>query len=194
MNARGPSVHPGGVATALAPAALAPSPERSVEELFRAHGHFVWRTLSRMGVREADLPDLLQEVFVIVQRKHRSFDGTSRATTWLFAIAARVAANHRRAARHRREALVADLPERPDEVESPEAVVARSQASELLHAAIDALPPQHRAVLVMYELEGQSGEEIASELGIPVGTVRSRLHHARKRVMDALPAHLRGKE
>jgi RNA polymerase sigma-70 factor (ECF subfamily) len=182
----------------LARTALEPSADRSVEQVFRAHAPLVWRTLHRMGVPEADLPDLLQEVFVVVQRKLASFDRSyqgrgARTTTWLFAIAARVASNYRRSARHRRECLVAEVPE-VGGAESPETIVSQGQTRALVSAAIDALPPPHRAVFVMYELEGESGEEIAAQLGIPVGTVRSRLHHARKRVLAALPSHLRGKE
>jgi RNA polymerase sigma-70 factor (ECF subfamily) len=188
------SAHSHGVLRALA---LAPSEDGTrseaavVEELFRAHAQFVWRTLHRMGVAAPDLPDLLQEVFVVVQRRIGSFDPSTRATTWLFAIAARVAANHRRSARHRREALVADPPER-EAGDDPEANAERRRATLELARALDTLTPAHRAVLVMFELEGMSGEEIAGELGIPLGTVHSRLHHAKKRVLDELPRSMGG--
>jgi RNA polymerase sigma-70 factor (ECF subfamily) len=164
----------------------------AVEELFRAHAPFVWRTLHRMGVAGPDLPDLLQEVFVVVQRRIASFDPSTRATTWLFAIAARVAANHRRAARHRREALVADPPEREGN-DDPERHAERRRATRELARALDTLTPAHRAVLVMFELEGLSGEEIATELGIPLGTVHSRLHHAKRRVLEELPRSMGGR-
>jgi RNA polymerase sigma-70 factor, ECF subfamily len=164
-----------------------------VDDLFRAHAPFVWRTLHRMGVADADLPDLLQEVFVIVQRKLDSFDERTRATTWLFAIAARVASNYRRSARRRRESLVAETPEAADGTSDPEELAERRRASAHLAAALDTLSPEHRAVLVMFEIEGQSGEAIAAELGIPIGTVHSRLHHAKKKVIAALPAYLGGK-
>jgi RNA polymerase sigma-70 factor (ECF subfamily) len=159
------------------------APERAaVEDLFRAHADFVWRTLHRMGVEPADLPDLLQEVFVVVHRKVGMFDPRSRATTWLFAIAARVASNHRRAARHRIETLVAELPERRSK-DDPETITQQKRTKDKLLEALSVLSPAQRAVLVMFEVEGMSGDEIARELGIPVGTVHSRLHHAKRRVL-----------
>jgi DNA-directed RNA polymerase specialized sigma24 family protein len=63
-----------------------------VERVHAAHADFVFRSLSRLGVREPDLLDMLQEVFVIVHRRAGSYDGTSKLTSWLFGICLRVAA------------------------------------------------------------------------------------------------------
>ncbi len=164
-----------------------------VDAIFEAHAVFVWRTLARMGVHEDDVPDLLQDVFVVVQRKLSSFDRTARITTWLFAIAARVVANHRRALRRRRDVYAAAAPTAHGESsEDPETIAARHELRTRLTAALDRLAPEHRAVFVMFELEGLSGEEIARELDVPLGTIHSRLYNARKRLLAALQSHLLG--
>lgn len=131
-----------------------------------------------MGVAEADLPDMLQEVFVVVHRRLDSFDGRSKVSTWLYEICRRVASNHRRRAHVRREKPTDDSRERAHH-ETPEAAIMARNRRRLLHALLDELDVDRRAVLVMFELEELSCPDIAAQLGIPVGTVHSRLHQAR---------------
>src|SRR5687767_7730931 len=75
------------------------------EELYHQHFEFVWRTLRHLGVRVADLPDVAQEVFIIVHRRLPDFEGRAKATSWLFRICMNAARNQRRRAHVRREAL-----------------------------------------------------------------------------------------
>jgi RNA polymerase sigma-70 factor, ECF subfamily len=153
----------------------------SLEELYRDHADFVWASLHRLGVREADLPDQLQEVFVVVHRRKESFDGTSKVTTWLFGICLRVAAAHRRRAHVRRETPAGDaFLEQRSEIGSPEDHASARAAQLELEALLDAMDLERRTVLVMFEIEEMPCREIASLLGIPVGTVHSRLHAARR--------------
>lgn len=163
-----------------------------LEQIHDEHAERVWRNLHRMGVPEADLPDMLQEVFVVVHRRLDSFDGSSKLTTWLFGICKRVASNYRRRAHVRREKPT-EQPQDDGHHDTPEAAaIARSRA-ELLHALLDELDVDRRAVLVMFELEELSCAEIAEQIGVPVGTVYSRLHHARaelKRVWNRKRAQL----
>ena len=93
---------------------------RSLVAIHAEHGDFVWRSLQRLGVRDADLDDMLQEVFIVVHRKLDSFDHSSRIRTWLFGICLRVAAGYRRSARFRREELSDRLPETRDAAANPE--------------------------------------------------------------------------
>jgi len=145
----------------------------------RAHADFVWLSLQRLGVRDDDLEDTLQEVFVVVHQRLHTFDGSSQMTTWLFGICMRVAAAYRRRAHRRREELVADVPETPSAL-GPEDALAAGQAQQQLATLLETLDLEKRAVFVMYEIEELSCEEIASVVGVPVGTVYSRLHAARK--------------
>lgn len=150
----------------------------------RAHADFVWRTLQRFGVRDADLDDALQDVFIVVHRRLHEFEGRSRLTTWLYAICQRVALERRRQAQARREEVHAEVPEAHDPAAEgapdPERAALRREARARLDAILDELEPERRAAFVMFELEGMSCEEIAELSGVPLGTVYSRLHHARK--------------
>src|SRR5271166_6140959 len=72
-------------------------------EVYRTHFPFVWRTLGRLGVRDADLLDVTQNVFLVVHRQLAGFEGRSKLTTWLFSICRRVARDYLRSAPIRRE-------------------------------------------------------------------------------------------
>jgi RNA polymerase sigma-70 factor, ECF subfamily len=147
---------------------------------------FVWLSLQRLGVRRADLDDVCHDVFIVVQRKLPEFDQRSKLQTWLFGICTRVAANYRRRAYIRYEdlgggletdgaiALAAPEGARPDQE------VSKQRSLSLAEGILNRMSPVKRTVFVMFELEGMNCLEIAEELGLPVGTVYSRLHGARK--------------
>jgi RNA polymerase sigma-70 factor (ECF subfamily) len=153
------------------------------EQVYELHADFVWRTLQHLGVRSADLEDLGQEVFVVVHRKLSSFDGRSKLTTWLFGICLNLVQRHRRRAYLRLEFLHAEPPERIDP-HTPEQDYASEEARRRLEQLLAKLSPERRATFVLFEVEGVSCEEIAELTGVPVGTVYSRLHLARKQVSD----------
>lgn len=141
-----------------------------------------------MGVPEADLPDALQEVLLVAHRRLDSFDGQCLLTTWLFGICLRVAATVRRARRRRREQAL-DLQEQPaalTDSRHPEQNAVLGDARRQLEWGLDGLDPEKRAVFVMFELEGMGCAEIAELLGVPKGTVFSRLSHARRAFIDRL--------
>ena len=152
------------------------------------HAEFVWKTLFRMGVPEADLPDLLQEVFVTVYRRRHTFDGTSTLRTWLYGICRRLVSNHRRKLARRREHTTDRLPERPDRSPEadPEARVLARHARRTAYRLLDELDPDRRVVLVMFEVEGLACPAIAAALDIPLGTVYSRLRSARAELAKAV--------
>ena len=156
-----------------------------VGTLYRDHADFVWRSLQHLGVRDADLEDALQEVFVVVHRKLRGFDRRSRVTTWLFGICLRVAARQRRRAYFRRETQAETPPERV-ELHTPEDRALTLERQRLLERALSRLSLEQRAIFGLFELEGRPCQEIAELVGIPLGTVYSRLHKARKDVTQAL--------
>jgi RNA polymerase sigma-70 factor (ECF subfamily) len=159
--------------------------ELNATDVYREHADFVWRSLQHLGVRPPDLEDVTQEVFVVVHRKLATFDGSSRITTWLFGICLRVADRHRRRAHFRYEQRGHDPPERVDD-HTPEDRLAERQKQALLQRALDHLSLEHRAVFVLFELEGRPCAEIAELLTVPVGTVHSRLHNARREILAAI--------
>lgn len=158
-----------------------------VSLIHHQHADFVWRTLQRLGVRDQDIEDVLQEVFVVVHRRLGSFDGSSRMTTWLFGICMRSAAAYHRRAFRRRERPVAEVPERATPYDdNPERVASARQARERLRDVLDRMDLDKRAIFVMFEIDEVPCEAIAEMLSIPIGTVYSRLHAARKEFAKAL--------
>lgn len=151
-------------------------------EIYDEHLDFVWRSLRRLGVSEADAPDAAQEVFVVVHRKLPEFEARAKVTTWLFGICLRVASDRRRRAGTRREVVGNDdaIASVADDAPNAEHSHERRQQRALVDRILDALPMEQRAVFVLYELEEMSGDEIAAALGIPTGTVHSRLRLARE--------------
>jgi RNA polymerase sigma-70 factor, ECF subfamily len=165
-----------------------PEPKLDVAEVYAQNAQFLWKSLYRMGVAEADLPDALQEVLLVVHRRLDSFDGSCQLGTWLFSICLRVAATARRTRRRRREEpMDSSTPtDRLVETNNPEQLALARDARRRLDLALDSLGPEKRAVLVMFELEGISCTEIAALLGVPKGTVFSRLANARQAFLHTL--------
>jgi RNA polymerase sigma-70 factor (ECF subfamily) len=175
---------PGTVSRAVELAGPVPVSTVTVSDLYKLHAEFVWASLHRLGVRSADVPDMTQEVFLIVHRRLDSWDQQSRMTTWLFGICLKVAAGYRRRAWFRRE----QSSELPDAIGAscPEQDTMTADARRRLALVLDTLPPDRRAIFVMFELEERSCAEIADLFGVPVGTVHSRLHVARKEFRKGL--------
>jgi len=159
----------------------------AVTRIYLANADFVWRSLQRLGIRDADLDDVLQEVFVVVHQRLHTFDGSAKMTTWLFGICLRVASAYRRRGFRRNETSVADPPEPTDrESASPEQDLAAAESRRRLELLLCELDLEKRAVFVMFEVDEMPCEEIAQILGVPVGTVYSRLHAARSAFQKAL--------
>jgi RNA polymerase sigma-70 factor, ECF subfamily len=158
-------------------------------DVFGQHGDFVWRTLQRLGVREADLEDVAQDVFLVVGRQLRRFEGHSKITTWLYAICVRVASTHRRRAWVRREVPTSEPIEGPDPEGGPDEALDAARLRRRLHEVLDLMSVEPRALLVMYEIDEMPCDEIAAVLGVPTGTVYSRLHSARKEFQAAMKRH-----
>ncbi len=145
----------------------------------RIHQFVGWFT----GARGHTAEDLTQDVFLQVLRSAGSFGGRSSFRTWLFAVARHVCTRHiRRDVRRRNEtaAVAADLLlQIPDIRPGPLERLERRNLTAAVRREVAALAPQHRVVLMLRDREELSYENIAEALGIPVGTVRSRLHNAR---------------
>ena len=145
---------------------------------------FVYRVVARLA-STADVEDLVQEVFIVVHRKLPEFRGDARITTWLFRIAYRVVGAYVRRERLRRTLLFwigADA----DEYESSSSPSERHlDDARAVRAGLERLSFEKRSALLLFEVEGWSGEEIAKMLGVPIGTVYTRLLHARREFVRA---------
>jgi RNA polymerase sigma-70 factor (ECF subfamily) len=170
-----------------APRAGATAPP-SFEEIFEECCPFVVRVLGRLGVWAPDVPDVCQEVFVVVHERLGDFDGRASLRSWIYGICVRLAANHRRRRASRREQFDDAV---PDQEIPPhqEGDVERRRAQALLVATLDALGEDKRSVFVLFELEELSMNEVAAALGCPLQTAYSRLHAARKFVVQSFRRH-----
>ena len=156
-------------------------------DVYDAHFAFVWKSLRRLGVREADVPDAAQEVFMVVHRKLGEFEGRSKLTTWLFGIAFRVARDRQKLAHNRRQVSdEARVSSQVDERADVEGDAQRAEGLALLESILDTFPIEQRAVFVLFELEGLSSQEIVEMLDIPLGTAYSRLRLAREAFQRAV--------
>ena len=163
-----------------------------IRAIHDAHAAFVWLNLQRLGVQPADLDDVAQEVFMVVHRRLESFDRTGRITTWLFGICMRVAANYRRRRRASHEVLLGDSNDDGSSIlAAPDDLLARREERHLAEWALGRLDIEKRATFVMFEVESLSCEEIAKIMNVPVGTVYSRLHAARRELEKAIARHFR---
>ena len=151
-----------------------------VAQLLRAHFRDVWRIVRRFGVPENSADDAAQEVFIIASRRLADITPGSERP-FLFSSAVRVAANVRRSLGARRECAEDEaLPEGVDPRPNAEALLDQKRLRQMLDRVLDELSDDLRVSFVLYELEGLSSPEIAELLGIPVGTVASRLRRARE--------------
>lgn len=162
-------------------------PIPTFQEIFRAHAPYVWRTLRRLGVADADAADMCQEVFVVVHRRLADFDGSAAIKTWVYGIAIRVAAQYRRKASRRHEELADEPPELSLDP-AQEGAFRRRELLDRLSAALEKLDEQKREVFVLYELEELTMSEVAEVLGCPLQTAYSRLHAARALVRASFGA------
>ncbi len=142
---------------------------------------------------EQDAREIVQEAFVRVFRGLDGFNGSSSFFTWLYRIVKNLAIDLlRRPSRRDHELVEGDADDgfeplfgehvAPDPVHA----LGRRQLAERIGQALDALPPYHRGVIVMREIEGMSYEEMAEAMGVSKGTIMSRLYHARRKLQRAL--------
>jgi RNA polymerase sigma-70 factor (ECF subfamily) len=153
---------------------------RAFEELVTMYQHRVFGVALRMLGNRAEAEEIAQDTFLRAHRSLAEFRGEARLGTWLYAIASRLCLNRLTAGPRRRERRDdAALLQAPAGEADAVAALERGELEAALHQAIAALPEDRRIVVVLRDLEGLSYEEIGEVLGVPLNTVRSRLHRAR---------------
>ncbi|MEZ4374441.1 MAG: sigma-70 family RNA polymerase sigma factor [Polyangiaceae bacterium] len=154
-----------------------------LQQLFTEHYAWVWRTVRRLGVLESAVDDVVQQVYITVNRQlDRIRPGAERA--YLFGVAQRLAANARRGARRNRDTASDELDLEPASGRNPEQLVDLKERRQQLDRWLDELDDDLRAPFVCFELEGLSLMEIAELLDLPLGTVKTRLRRARERFLE----------
>ncbi len=159
--------------------------------VYATHIDFVFATLQRLGARGSDLEDLLQKVFLDIHHRLHTYDPTKSLEGWIYGICKNEVSNDRRLA-HRRREVTSDEP--IDMIAEgsachAEELLDRREERQTLDLILDMLDLDKRIVFVMFEVDELSCDEIAQSLGIPLGTVYSRLHSARKAFQKAVERH-----
>ena len=160
--------------------------------VYASQRDFVWLTLQRMGVRRSDLEDVFQDVFMIVHKRLDSYRPDAKLSAWLYGICLRCVSRHRRRAFRRRELPEGlELEARGDgsstwhsAAPGPDERLDELEKQARLARVLDALDPEHRAMVVMYEIEELSCAQISALTGVAVGTIHSRLHYARRKLAE----------
>jgi RNA polymerase sigma factor (sigma-70 family) len=158
----------------------------SWDEVVREHANRVYRLAYRLTGNQHDAEDLTQETFIRVFRSLASYKpGTFEG--WLHRITTNLFLDMvRRRSRLRMEALPEDTDRLAGDGPSPEQVYSQTHLDPDLQVALDELPPEFRAAVVLCDVEGLSYEEIGATLGVKLGTVRSRIHRGRQALRAAL--------
>ena len=150
-----------------------------VERYDRAVYHLAYRT-----VRDSEeARDVAQEAFFKAFRSLKTFKPGAKFSTWIFAITYHACCD--RLARRKRYSNEA-FPERADAAPGPEATAIATDEARRLRAAIDRLPEKYRTVITLYHLQGKQYDEIATVLGVPMGTVKTHLFRAKDQLRKLL--------
>jgi RNA polymerase sigma-70 factor (ECF subfamily) len=162
-----------------------PDLEREFEERLAESGTLAFRVAYAVLRNRADAEDVAQEAAVRAYRGFRDLRDRESFRAWIARIAWRTALDLRRSDRRRQpreQAVVEDAaPGR-----TVEEIAASRQLEDRVWRAVDGLPEKLRVVVVLGALEGHGLEEVAGLLGVPLGTVKSRLHEARRRLLEKL--------
>jgi RNA polymerase sigma-70 factor (ECF subfamily) len=163
--------------------ASAPS---TLAEAYRDYCQAVARWAWHLGGPDVEVEDAVQEIFFVVSRQMAKFRGEAHFASWLYAITRRVVANHRR--RHRWRFWRDKSPDLVDRLPchglDPYAQLEQKQARLQFYRVLDHLPEKYRTVLVLFELEDMSTQEIAETCQLKLNTVKVQLHRAREMFHD----------
>lgn len=172
------------------------------EDLLERHLRRIYRVAYRLTGNPDDAEDLAQDAVVEAFRAFDRYQPGTYFDRWVCRIMTRTHIDHVRR-RRRRPEISLDAPLSPggeprlvflgDVQDDPQHLTEVADLDGAVQAALDALPPEFRAAVVLADVEGLSYDEVAAAVGCPVGTVRSRLHRARELLRRALRPHLTGR-
>ena len=168
-------------------ARIAAGDRLAMQTLFARHRTAVYRWLLRFVGNEAVAEDLLSDVFLDVWRQADRFQARSSVSTWLLAIARFKALSARRT---RKDAELDETIEATvaDPADNPEVMLEKKNREELVRAALNNLSPEHKEVIDLVYYHEKSVDECAQILGVPSGTVKTRMFYARKKVAEMVKA------
>ena len=168
-------------------------------ELVERHQQRLFAGLLKMLGSTEQARDAVQEAFILAYQKLDTFQGHAAFSTWVFRIAVNAALTEKRRKKRGATSLDQnpDCPAEPVDYRSgsdPTEPTEQRETQHLVQAALQALPEEFRTVLVLKEIEGFRYEEIAAMIGIPLGTVRSRIHRARNELRQKLRVAIKDRD
>jgi RNA polymerase sigma-70 factor (ECF subfamily) len=158
----------------------------AIGQVYDEHHQAVWAFARRLVGEAAAAEDLVHEVFVSLPRVFARYRGEGSARTFLFSVVVNHARHHVRAASRRRAAMRRLSLVPPSAPRNPEQITEGSELAEIMSRALDALPIDQRVAFVLCEVEERSSHEVAEIVGAPEATVRTRLHHAKRKLRETL--------
>ena len=173
---------------------IASGERKAFEEFLDGYGARVHRLVRRHVPHQADAEDVTQQIFCDLHAGMANFRGESSLATWVYRVALNHCLRHNERARTAQARHSEDVPETEisDTDADPAKHAARRELRHHVHQALDELSPQHRDVVVLHELHGLTYGECAEVLGVPVGTVKSRLSNAFRRLRTQLGSYVLG--
>ena len=167
---------------------IAKHDKRAMETLFERHNIRVYRFALRLAGNASLAEDIVSEAFLEVWRRAGAFEGKSKVSTWLLAIA-----RHKASDARRRHSTMTPLDDEMaaaiiDPADTPEMATNRENRDALIRTCLAQLSPAHREIMDLVYYHERSVKEIAQIAGIPEGTVKTRMFHARRRTAELLAA------
>jgi RNA polymerase sigma-70 factor (ECF subfamily) len=155
----------------------------ALQALYARHNVKIHRFVLRLVRDEGAAEDVVSEVFVDLWRNPAAFEGRSEVSTWLLAIARNKAWS---LLRKKKDGEIEDeaLAAIEDDSDNPEIVAQKKSKGELLRACLERLSAEHREVIDLVYYHDKSVEEVAEIVGVPEGTVKTRMFHARKKLAE----------
>jgi RNA polymerase sigma factor (sigma-70 family) len=161
---------------------------QAFDQLYRLYYRRLTRFLEKMTRRPALIDEILDDTMMVVWQKAQTFNGNSKVSTWVFAIAYRKALKmlERESRHHGVDALPALLDDQPSLEDGPEPALHALQSRQMIDGALMQLSAEHRAVVELTYYHGYAYEEIAAIVGSPVATVKTRMFYARRKLRGLL--------
>jgi RNA polymerase sigma-70 factor, ECF subfamily len=161
------------------------------DTVYRQNWRMVARWVARLGGPHISVEDVAQEIFLVVCRRLPGFRGDAKLSTWLFTITDQTIRNWRRRERWRRlvSRLTRNIEETTDAPQpTPVEELERRQAAERFYRILEEMPHRYRTLLVLFEIEAQSADEIGQLMNLKAATVRVLIHRARAAFLKRLRA------
>ncbi len=161
----------------------------ALTEVYEAYGARIYSICRRLAGNAPDADDITQEVLLRILEQAGSYAGKARFSTWVFRLTINLARNHLKAAQLHQGGSLLTFPREAgpeDAAPGPTEIAIRREESAQLDSLLQALPMDQRSVLILRELEGMSYAEIGEVLGLPMGTVTSRICRGRRSLADLM--------